>query len=47
MVLAVQTPHRETEGATEGQRAPSSLDNIDVEWVAEHARQVGTCAGQK
>lgn len=40
MVLAVQTPHRETEGATESQRAQSSLDNIDVEWVAEHARQV-------
>ncbi|XP_046718256.1 protein odr-4 homolog isoform X3 [Silurus meridionalis] len=40
VVLAVQTPHRETEGATEGKRTPSSLDSIDVEWVAEHARQV-------
>lgn len=41
MVLAVQTPHRETEGTTESQRTPSSLHSIDVEWVAEHARQVG------
>ncbi|KAK2831626.1 hypothetical protein Q7C36_016712 [Tachysurus vachellii] len=40
VVLAVQTPHRESEGATERQRTPSSLDSIDVEWVAEHARQV-------
>lgn len=41
MVLAVQTPHRETEGATESQGPSCSLDSIDVEWVAEHARQVG------
>lgn len=41
MVLAVRTPHREPEGATENQRTLSSLDSIDVEWVAEHARQVG------
>ncbi|XP_060800273.1 protein odr-4 homolog isoform X3 [Neoarius graeffei] len=40
VVLAVLTPHRNTEGATESQTAPSSLDSIDVEWVAEHARQV-------
>lgn len=40
VVLAVRTPHRETEGAAESQRTLSSLDNIDVEWVAEHARQV-------
>ncbi|XP_053095935.1 protein odr-4 homolog isoform X3 [Pangasianodon hypophthalmus] len=40
VVLAVRTPHRETEGATESQRTPILLDNIDVEWVAEHARQV-------
>lgn len=41
MVLAVLTPHKDPEGAAESQRTPSSLDNIDVEWVAEHARQVG------
>ncbi|KAK3560916.1 hypothetical protein QTP86_022908 [Hemibagrus guttatus] len=40
VVLAVRTPHRESEGATESQRKPSSLESIDVEWVAEHARQV-------
>ncbi|KAM9469476.1 protein odr-4 homolog isoform 1-T1 [Clarias gariepinus] len=40
VVLAVRTPHRDTEAPTESRSTPSSLDSIDVEWVAEHARQV-------
>ncbi|XP_062873074.1 protein odr-4 homolog isoform X2 [Trichomycterus rosablanca] len=40
VVLAVPTPHRENEGNAEGRRQLTSLDSIDVEWVAEHARQV-------
>ncbi|XP_030631176.1 protein odr-4 homolog [Chanos chanos] len=39
VVLAVQTPHRESEGQSES-RGASSLDAIDMEWVTEHARQV-------
>lgn len=41
MVLAVQTPHRESEGQLNSSRGGSPLDDIDVEWVTEHARQVG------
>lgn len=41
VVLAVQTPHRESEGQLKSSRGGSQLDDIDVEWVTEHARQVG------
>ncbi|XP_051717173.1 protein odr-4 homolog isoform X2 [Ctenopharyngodon idella] len=40
VVLAVQTPHRESEGQLNSSRGGSPLDDIDVEWVTEHARQV-------
>ncbi|XP_072547067.1 protein odr-4 homolog isoform X2 [Salminus brasiliensis] len=40
VVLAVKTPHNESEGSPAGRRASSPLDDIDAEWVAEHARQV-------
>lgn len=40
VVLAVKTPHRESEGSPGGRTVSSPLDNIDAEWVAEHARQV-------
>lgn len=40
VVLAVKTPHRESEGSPGGRRVSSPLDDIDEEWVAEHARQV-------
>ncbi|XP_048018221.1 protein odr-4 homolog [Megalobrama amblycephala] len=40
VVLAVQTPHRESEGQLKSSRGGSPLDDIDVEWVTEHARQV-------
>ncbi|XP_067219420.1 protein odr-4 homolog [Chanodichthys erythropterus] len=40
VVLAVQTPHRESEGQLKSSRGGSQLDDIDVEWVTEHARQV-------
>ncbi|XP_026883773.2 protein odr-4 homolog isoform X2 [Electrophorus electricus] len=40
VVLAVQTPRRESEGPPEGQRGSNPLDDTDVEWVSMHARQV-------
>uniref|UniRef100_A0A671P7Y5 Protein odr-4 homolog n=1 Tax=Sinocyclocheilus anshuiensis TaxID=1608454 RepID=A0A671P7Y5_9TELE len=40
VVLAVQTPHRESEGQPKASRGVSPLDDIDVEWVTEHAKQV-------
>ncbi|XP_056597235.1 protein odr-4 homolog [Triplophysa dalaica] len=40
VVLAVQTPHRESEGPAKASTRGSPLDDIDVEWVTEHARQV-------
>ncbi|KAI4883044.1 hypothetical protein NFI96_031490, partial [Prochilodus magdalenae] len=40
VVLAVKTPHRESEGGSESRRVSSPLDDLDAEWVAEHARQV-------
>ncbi|KAJ8409498.1 hypothetical protein AAFF_G00228990 [Aldrovandia affinis] len=43
VVLAAQTPQREKEaqsGGPTGGRAASSLDDIDLQWVSEHARQV-------
>jgi len=41
VVLAMQTPQRESEGQLKSSRGSSPLDDIDVEWVTEHARQVG------
>ncbi|XDV27146.1 hypothetical protein PO909_030726 [Leuciscus waleckii] len=40
VVLAVQTPQRESEGQLKSSRGSGPLDDIDVEWVTEHARQV-------
>lgn len=40
VVLAVQTPHRESEGQPKTLKGVSPLDDIDVEWVTEHAKQV-------
>ncbi|XP_036421205.1 protein odr-4 homolog [Colossoma macropomum] len=40
VVLAVKTPHRESEGGSDSRRVSSPLDDIDADWVAEHARQV-------
>uniref|UniRef100_A0A8C2AEF7 Protein odr-4 homolog n=1 Tax=Cyprinus carpio TaxID=7962 RepID=A0A8C2AEF7_CYPCA len=40
VVLAVQTPHRESEGQLKAPKGVSPLDDIDVEWVTEHAKQV-------
>ncbi|XP_066535908.1 protein odr-4 homolog isoform X2 [Hoplias malabaricus] len=40
VVLAVKTPVRESEGGSEGRRVSSPLEDIDAEWVSEHARQV-------
>ncbi|XP_076833036.1 protein odr-4 homolog isoform X2 [Brachyhypopomus gauderio] len=40
VVLAVQTPRREAEGAPESRNGSSPLDDVDVEWVSAHARQV-------
>ncbi|KAK2901106.1 hypothetical protein Q8A67_009221 [Cirrhinus molitorella] len=40
VVLAVQTPYRESEGQPKASRGVSPLDDIDVEWVTEHAKQV-------
>ncbi|XP_058608046.1 protein odr-4 homolog isoform X1 [Onychostoma macrolepis] len=40
VVLAVQTPHRESEGQPKASKGVSPLDDIDVEWVTEHAKQV-------
>ncbi|XP_050990486.1 protein odr-4 homolog [Labeo rohita] len=40
VVLAVQTPHRENEGQPKSSKGVSPLDDIDVEWVTEHAKQV-------
>lgn len=40
VVLAVQTPHRESEGQPKASKGGSPLDDIDVEWVTEHAKQV-------
>ncbi|XP_067310030.1 protein odr-4 homolog [Pseudorasbora parva] len=40
VVLAVQTPKRESEEQLKSSRGASPLDDIDVEWVTEHARQV-------
>lgn len=42
VVLAVQTPQRESEGQLKSSRGSGPLDDIDVEWVTEHARQVGS-----
>ncbi|XP_026054586.1 protein odr-4 homolog [Carassius auratus] len=39
VVLAVQTPHRESEGQPKASRGVSPLDDIDVEWVTEYAKQ--------
>ncbi|RXN25806.1 odr-4-like protein [Labeo rohita] len=39
VVLAVQTPHRENEGQPKSSKGVSPLDDIDVEWVTEHAKQ--------
>lgn len=41
MVLAVQTPHRESEGQRKASGGGSALDDIDVAWLTEHAKQVG------
>uniref|UniRef100_A0A673GV85 Protein odr-4 homolog n=1 Tax=Sinocyclocheilus rhinocerous TaxID=307959 RepID=A0A673GV85_9TELE len=40
VVLAVQTPHMESEGQPKASKGVSPLDDIDVEWVTEHAKQV-------
>ncbi|KAJ8357191.1 hypothetical protein SKAU_G00199850 [Synaphobranchus kaupii] len=43
VVLATQTPQREKEAqssGSDGGRAASSLDDIDIQWVSEHAKQV-------
>ncbi|KAL6471597.1 hypothetical protein MHYP_G00202470 [Metynnis hypsauchen] len=40
VVLAVKTPHRESEGGSDSRRVSGPLDDIDADWVAEHARQV-------
>ncbi|KAI1882927.1 hypothetical protein AGOR_G00239930 [Albula goreensis] len=42
VVLAAQTPQREKEAEGSGANGgkPSSLDDINVQWVSEHARQV-------
>ncbi|NP_956910.3 protein odr-4 homolog isoform X1 [Danio rerio] len=40
VVLAVQTPHRESEGQTKATAGGSALDDIDVAWLTEHAKQV-------
>lgn len=40
VVLAVQTPHRESEGQPKASKGVGPLDDIDVEWVTEHAKQV-------
>ncbi|XP_056330541.1 protein odr-4 homolog [Danio aesculapii] len=40
VVLAVQTPHRESEGQTKATARGSALDDIDVAWLTEHAKQV-------
>ncbi|KAJ8001109.1 hypothetical protein DPEC_G00187810 [Dallia pectoralis] len=43
VVLAVKTPQRNTDGqrsSSISRRAWTSLDQLDVEWVTEHARQV-------
>uniref|UniRef100_A0A671N6U6 Protein odr-4 homolog n=1 Tax=Sinocyclocheilus anshuiensis TaxID=1608454 RepID=A0A671N6U6_9TELE len=40
VVLAVQTPHRESEGQPKASRGVSPLDDIDVEWVTEHVSRM-------
>ncbi|TRY56848.1 hypothetical protein DNTS_004115 [Danionella cerebrum] len=40
VVLAVQTPQRESEVQPESSRGGSALDGIDVAWLTEHAKQV-------
>ncbi len=40
VVLAVQTPHRDGERQPKASKGVSPLEDIDVEWVTEHAKQV-------